>query len=259
MTSFAADSPAVAHGMGLFETMLVVGGQVFDVDAHFARLAASALVLGFPVPEERAFRDAVTRAARKVLSGEAALRCLYVQDTDRWRLVATTSPIPATTLRRRNGARVITLDRGLSRALPQHKLTSYAPSIIGLQQAIAAGADEGLFVDRRGRVLEGTTTNVFAIDGSTLITARTGILPGIVRAWVLEDAARAGLDIAYRSPTFDELRNGSFLTSSLTTLAPITHLDGVRCQSAGAVFARLRKMWEHGRLSRKTPGRKTNC
>jgi branched-subunit amino acid aminotransferase/4-amino-4-deoxychorismate lyase len=242
MTSFAADSPAVAHGMGLFETMLVVGGQVFDVDAHFRRMAASAEALGFPVPEERTFRDAV------------ALRCVYVQDTARWQLVATTAPIPATTLRRRKGARVITLDRELTRALPRHKLTSYAPSMIGLHQAIAAGADEGLFVDRRGRVLEGTTTNVFAIDGSTLITARTGILPGIVRAWVLENAPRAGLGIVHRAPTVEELRNGSFLTSSLTILAPITHLDGIRCLSPGPVFAKLRWMWEHGqRESRPSP------
>lgn len=243
MTGFAADSPAVAHGMGLFETMLVIRGQVFDVDAHFRRMAASAQALGFPPPEERAFREAVTRAARKVLSGEAALRCIYVQDTARWRLVATTSPIPATTLRRRKGARVITLDRELTRALPRHKLTSYAASMVGLRQAIAAGADEGLFVDARGRVLEGTTTNVFAIDGSTLITARTGILPGIVRAWVLEKAASVGLEIIYRAPTVEELRNGSFLTSSLTILAPITNLDGVRCHSPGPAFTKLRKMW----------------
>jgi branched-subunit amino acid aminotransferase/4-amino-4-deoxychorismate lyase len=243
MTSFAADSPAVAHGMGLFETMLVVRGQAFDVEAHFRRIATSAEALGFPVPEERAFRNTVTLAARKVRADEVALRCIYVEDTARWRLVATTSPIPATTLRRRKGARVITLGRDLSRALPQHKLTSYAASIVGLRRAIAAGADEGLFVDARGRVLEGTTTNVFAIDGSALITARTGILPGIVRAWVLEKAASAGLEIVHRAPTIEELRNGSFLTSSLTTLAPIVKIDGVRCLSPGPAFTRLRKMW----------------
>lgn len=239
MTRFAADSPAVAYGMGLFETLLVVRGQAFDPDAHFRRLAASAEALGFPPPDPRAFRDAVTRAARNVAS-EGALRCLYVEDTARWRLVATTFPIPATTLRRRKGARVIALDRQLSRALPQHKLTSYAASIVGLRQAVAAGADEGLFVDRRGHVLEGTTTNVFAIDGTTLITARTGILPGIVRAWVIE---QAGLDVVYRAPTIDELRNGSFLTSSLTGLAPIVQVDGVRCRAPGAAFAKLRRLW----------------
>jgi branched-subunit amino acid aminotransferase/4-amino-4-deoxychorismate lyase len=234
MIRFAADSPAVAHGIGLFETMLVVGGQAFDLSQHSRRMADSAAALGFPLPSERAFRSAVARAVRGV-RGECALRCVYAEDTTRWRLVASTFPIPATTLRRRKGARVITLDRSLVRSLPQHKLTSYAVSLIGLRQAIDAGADEGLFVDRRGRVLEGTTTNVFAIDGETLITARDGILPGIMRAWVIEHASR----VVYRAPTVDELRNGSFLTSSLTGLAPITTVDGVRCAPPSATFASL--------------------
>lgn len=236
---FAADSPAVAHGLGLFETMLVVRGQTFDVRKHYERMAASAAALGFPPPDERAFRDAVTRAAKKKGLTPTALRCLYAQDSTGWKVVATTFPIPATTLRRRRGARVITLARDLVRALPQHKLTSYAVSMIGLRQAIDADADEGLFVDRRGRVLEGTTTNVFAIDGETLITARDAILPGIVRAWVIENASR----VLYRPPAVEELRNGSFLTSSLTGLAPIAMLDGVRCAKPGAAFAKLRAKW----------------
>jgi branched-subunit amino acid aminotransferase/4-amino-4-deoxychorismate lyase len=234
---FAADSPAVAHGLGLFETLLVVRGQVFDLREHFRRMAASAETLGFPLPDEHTFRETVTRAAKeKDLTPECALRCLYAEDSTRWRLVATTFSIPKTTLRRRKGARAITLARDLVRALPQHKLTSYAASIVGLRQAIDAGADEGLFVDRRGRVLEGTTTNVFAIDGETLITARDAILPGIVRAWVIEHASR----VLYRPPTIEELRNGSFLTSSLTELAPITTIDGIRCAPLGAAFQKLR-------------------
>ena len=226
--------------------MLVIGGHVVQLDEHFRRLAASADALRFPPPSERAFRAAVARAGRKVQSlDEAALRCLYVEDTARWRLVATAGPIPPTTLRRREGARVITLDRELARALPHHKLTSYAASIIGLRTAIAADAHEGLFLDRRGRILEGTATNVFAIAGNTLITApnRAAILPGIVRAWVLDNAARVGLDVLEHAPTVDELRAGSFLTGSLTTLAPIATLDRLSCRAPGRAFARLRRLY----------------
>jgi branched-subunit amino acid aminotransferase/4-amino-4-deoxychorismate lyase len=244
MTRIAADSPAVAHGLGLFETMLVLRGRVVQLDEHFRRMAASAEELRFPAPSERVFRKAASEAvAHARTSGEAALRVLYVEDTTLWRLIATVSAIPAATLRRRKGARVITLDPGLSRALPHHKLTSYAASIVGLRQALAEGADEGLFLDRRGRVLEGTATNVFAITGSTLITApaTAPILPGIVRASVLDRAADLGLDVIQRPPTVEELRNGSFLTSSLTTLAPISRVDGVACRAPGRVFSKLRR------------------
>ena len=56
MTRLSSDSPAVAHGIGLFETLLVVRGQVFHVDEHFRRLAVSALALHFPPPSETASR-----------------------------------------------------------------------------------------------------------------------------------------------------------------------------------------------------------
>jgi branched-subunit amino acid aminotransferase/4-amino-4-deoxychorismate lyase len=249
MIRFSADSPAVAHGVGLFETMLVVRGRVVQGAEHFARLAESARVLGFPPPEARAFSRAIARAANQVKTwDEAALRCIYVQDVAGWRLAATAGAIPPTTLRRRKGARVITLDRSLSRALPHHKLTSYAASVIGLRRAVASGAEEGLFVDGRGRILEGTATNVFALDGARLITtpARAAIFPGIVRAWVLEQARRVGLNVIERAPTVEELRRGSFLTSSLTLLAPIVKLDGLACERPGRAFHELRRSYRKG-------------
>jgi branched-chain amino acid aminotransferase len=124
-------------------------------------------------------------------------------------------------------------------------MTSYAACVLGLRAALAAGADEGLFVDGRGRVLEGTNTNVFAVSGDTLVTARVGILPGIVRGWVIEHAAR----VIFRAPTVEELREGSFLTSSLTTLAPIVSVDGLRCRKPGAMFTKLRRLWSAGVLA----------
>jgi branched-chain amino acid aminotransferase len=228
---------------GLFETMLVVRGEVVQRDEHFARLAASAQALGFPPPSEDAFRAAVALAAKQVQSHDAALRCTYVQENEGWRLIATTAPIPETTLQRREGARAITLD--LSRALPEHKTIPYEASVIGLQRARDAGANEGLFVDDRGHILEGTATNVFAITDTSLITApiSAGILPGIVRAWVLE---HIDLAIIERAPTTAELREGGFVTSSLTLLAPLVELDGRACRKPGEAFEKLRRLYPAG-------------
>lgn len=218
---------------GLFETMLVVDGRVIQLEEHLQRMLHSARVLGMAVPREQTFRDVVARAAAL----DAAIRCVWSEG----RLTATAMPIPEATLRRRRGAHVVTLPRDIRRASPEHKLTSYLDSLPALRETIGASADEGLFVDRRGRVLEGTTTNVFAIDGTTLITApvSAGILPGIVRAWVLEQVA----DVIERVPTIDELRAGSFVTSSLTPLAPIRTIDGERCAPPGPLFTTLRRRY----------------
>ena len=212
---------------GLFETMLAIDGKVVQLDEHFARLANSARMLGLPAADERAFRAAVAVQSDEELS----VRCVYADG----HFSATAGPIPSITLRRRDGAHVVTLDRAIIREQPEHKLTSYSAS----RPAIPDGADEALFVDREGRILEGTTTNVFAIAGETLITAADAILPGIVRAWVIANAAR----IVERAPTSEELRAGSFLTSSLTLLAPIVTLDGVACEPPGRTFTELREKY----------------
>ena len=214
---------------GLFETMLAIGGRVVQRDEHFARLARSARDLGLGAPKEAEFRAAVDRVVRS--EDEMAVRCIYEDG----RFTASAGPIPAVTLRRRHGAHVVMLERGVVRNRPSHKLTSYITS----RPAIPDGADEALFVDGRGHILEGTTTNVFAVAGDTLITAGDAVLPGIVRAWVIEHAT----EVIERRPTVAELRAGSFLTSSLTPLAPIVTVDGVGCEAPGREFVRLREMY----------------
>jgi branched-subunit amino acid aminotransferase/4-amino-4-deoxychorismate lyase len=216
---------------GLFETMLAIGGRVVQSDEHFARLARSARELQLPAPDEEQFRAAIAGAVQS--DEEMAVRCIY----ENARFTTTVGPIPIVTLHRREGAHVVTLDRHVVRDQPSHKLLSYMTS----RPAIPAGANEALFVDVRGHILEGTTTNVFAVvsdTGDTLITARDAVLPGIVRAWVIEHATK----VIERRPTVAELRAGSFLTSSLTLLAPIVTLDGVACKPPGREFERLRSL-----------------
>lgn len=251
MTTVSVDSPAVMHGLGLFETMLVLDGRVMQMEAHRARLEGSCRALGFPPPDSRRFQNAINEAVDTCRLAEAALRCVYVaSDTNwgepsAWILSVTANRVPSLTLARRAGARAITLDRSLCRSLPEHKLTSYAVCRLALERAEERGANEALFLDRDRAVLEGTATNVFATAGNRLVTAPTGagILPGIVRDWVLDASARLGIDVELRAPSREELRGGAFLTSSLTLLAPLVSLDDADCDPPGDLFARLSERW----------------
>jgi branched-chain amino acid aminotransferase len=245
-------SPAVTQGVGLFETLLAIRGRAIQPAEHFARLAASATSLGFPPPSTKVFFSAIESAAKEVRSfDEAAVRCLYIatgkelDDPSAWLLAATASPIPAVTQQRRALGRLVTLDRDLSRALPRHKSTSYAVCAVALRQAVARGADEGAFVTAAGLVLEGTSTNLLALAGDRLITApvAAGILPGVVRAWVLDRARQLGLVCEERPPSAAELMAGSFMTSSLTLLTPIRALNGSPCTPPGPAFAELERRY----------------
>jgi len=236
-----AECPAVQSGIGLFETMLVASGRVIHLEDHASRMAESCIALQFPPLDEQQFRNAATRAVR-VIEDESALRLTRVGvSTHDWPLFATTFPLPAATRSRRENGRAITLHPSMRRALPLHKLTSYAVCALALRDAVNAGADEGLFVSKASAVLEGTATNIFAIRGTKLVTAplSAGVLPGIVRAWVVASAAVIGLSLEERPPEVSEILEGGFFTGSLTKIAPIRSLDGRPCALPGEAFGEL--------------------
>ena len=68
------------------------------------------------------------------------------------------------------------------------KTTSYAEQVLALAHARAAGADEAVWADTRGRLSEGAGSNVFYVVDGELRTpsTSTGCLPGVVRGLLLE-------------------------------------------------------------------------
>jgi len=109
------------------------------------------------------------------------------------------------------------------------KSTSLVANILAADEARAAGATEAILV-RHGGVMEGTSSNVFAvIDGQLLTPAlRDSILPGITRAAILAIAARDGIDHAeIETLTPDALRAASevWITSSTREIFAVTRLD----------------------------------
>lgn len=225
--------------------MLVLRGRVVDPKHHFLRMFASAEALGFPLPDGEEFIR-VTKPVVGSVAGEseAVLRCYWLAVSEReWQFAASASSIPPLTRKRRRGATLAVLDRSFVRSLPEHKLTSWAVCDVALSKATRLGANEALFLDEKGRVLEGTATNVFAIAGGKLVTAPDDVLPGIVRQWVLENAEMVGLTVVLRPPTIDELLGSGFVTGSLTTLAPIVEVGGVRAKKPPAEFEELRTLY----------------
>ena len=82
-------------------------------------------------------------------------------------------------------------------------------------------------LDVEGRLLEGLSSNFFAVRGGVLRTAGAGIVAGIVRATVLELAASI-LPVTLEPVRLNELRevDECFITSASREVLPVVRVDG---------------------------------
>ncbi|MFO0748994.1 MAG: aminotransferase class IV [Myxococcota bacterium] len=220
-----ASDPGALSAEGLFETLLVTRGAVVDVDLHLDRLLASAATLRLVVPERHALAatiDDVVAANAAWLGEDRALR-LTVTPGTAWAFLR---PIVRA---RRDGLHLWRIPG--ARALPQHKTLAWYP----VQKLHAKGHDptfEAVWLDADGAVLEGNTTNLFAVVDGVVRTAplTRPLLPGIARRRALEALHALAIPVREEAPSWVELTLASevFASSSLLPLAPVVAIEGAR-------------------------------
>ena len=231
---------------GVFETMRVYDGHAFRLDAHIRRLSNATSAVGIPLPTD--IGDVVTRAVVEASASglrEASVRLTVSRGVGSPGLAPPASPQPTIVLAiapppafspeiYANGVTVhVASGRRNERAMTAGlKTIAFTDSVLALAEALAAGADDAIFLDTEGHVSEATSSNVFiaAADSKALVTPplSCGALPGITRAAVIELASALGLDVEVRPIEHDELLASRevFLTSSLRAIAPAVSIDG---------------------------------
>jgi 4-amino-4-deoxychorismate lyase len=134
---------------------------------------------------------------------------------------------------RARGARAVSLLGVRATApwlLPGVKSTSYAVNMAAEAEAKRRGADEAVFVDADGVVLEGTVTNVWWRTGEVLYTPSLdlGILAGVTRAAVSELAGIGGYAVEEGAFALPELLGAdeAFTSSSVREIMPLVEMDG---------------------------------
>ncbi|WP_327064515.1 branched-chain amino acid transaminase [Kitasatospora sp. NBC_01302] len=122
--------------------------------------------------------------------------------------------------------------RPRSAAIPIHaKVTGgYVNNALAADEARAAGYDDAILLDDRGRVCEASTANVFAARSGRLLTppATADLLPGITRDTVLALAADLGIETAEHELDVSDLRCADevFLTGTGIGITPVNEVSG---------------------------------
>ena len=233
------------YGDAVFETIRTYGGRPYALDEHIARLARSAERVFIPIPVSLGTIAAEVRQGVSLAANpESSIRVMVTRGTgplgldpdlaenpNRVVLVEPLDPPPRQAYQQGIGVILAHTTRAAD-ATPAAgaKVVNYLMSLLALRDARRAGASEALFVDGKGRVLEGASSNVFVVRDAELVTTpeESGILPGITRAHLLEAAARLDIRVTVRDLLEHDLFGARevFISSSVREVLPVVRVDG---------------------------------
>ncbi len=105
---------------------------------------------------------------------------------------------------------------------------NYIGPMMAKTEAVRAGFDDTIILDREGYVAEGSTSNIFIVEDGTLITApEDSILPGITRDTIFTIADSVGVETRFERFTPERMRSADevILSSSGKGVAPVIRVD----------------------------------
>jgi D-alanine transaminase len=229
---------------GVYEVCEVRGGRLVDEARHARRLDRSLRELRIAMPMSPIALGAVLREVvrlNRVNDGLVYLQitrgvaprdhAFPVQDI-RPSVVVTAHGIDQKARRKRaqQGIAVITLpDNRWERV--DIKTVGLLPNVLAKQAARDAGAYEAWFVDREGRVTEGSSTNAWIVSSDGVLLTRhaeRGILRGVARTVLFDVTSASAIRIEERAFTVAEAQRAreAFITSATAAVTPVVAVDG---------------------------------
>ena len=235
------DDEAFLRSRAAFETTRVYGGRPFKLEEHLARLAGSAARVEIGRIDTEELARLATLALEASGAPDAMLRLFVTPGRDGSgspTQVAMVSTLPEglDELRER-GIRLVSIQLGLDPALRASspwllggvKSTSYAVNMAAEAEARRRGADDAVFLGSGDVVLEGPVTNVWWRYDDVLYTPalELGILAGVTRATLVEQAGAAGYEVREGVFPLEHMAkaNEAFTSSSIREVMPVVELD----------------------------------
>jgi branched-chain amino acid aminotransferase len=242
------DDAGFLFGDGLFETLRVDEGRARDIEAHLDRLLAGLRRIRIKLPEDRrTLNRAVTEVSEAAPRPVARMRITVTRGSEGspTRLITTARYEPPGEALYCEGVAVqLLLQYRIDSAGPLAglKSLSYQANRLALHQAESEGAYEALLLNERGRLVEGSRTNVALVFPDAVITPpkSEGCVPGTVRRRLIEKGVLAEEPL---SPEDLAMASEALLMNSLIGVLPVSWINGQEI-AVGSAAARLREIFE---------------
>ena len=133
---------------------------------------------------------------------------------------------------------------------PDIKTTQLLPNVLAKTMANKEGAYESIFIDDKGYVTEGSSSNIWIINYKNEIITRNidgKILSGITRKTVAEFAKLNDLKVIEKKFSKEDMIKAKevFLTSASSFVTPINEIDDVKINNGevGQLSVKLKKLY----------------
>jgi len=230
-------------GDGIFETIRVDNAMPLHFEKHWQRFTSSARLLGLniSVKEDVLFQsiielikrnqlDKVAAGVRVTLTRGCADRGLLPKNANDPTLLITSFKLPDSYI---SGCEfslsVATTRRNEYSLLSGIKSINYLDAILAKQEADKKNYDDALLLNTKGNIAETTVANIFFIKNDVIYTPRIedGVLPGVMRATVIEKAAQQGISLVEQTLDLDFINDceSSFVSNALMGVQVVKRID----------------------------------
>ena len=196
----------LAYGDGVFRTMRYQHGGVVHWYRQYAKLAADCARIGIACPAREVWESDIAQLIEERAAGIIKLTVTRGEGGRGYSLPHPCSPVriaarfPATSVPFENEKRGVAIRWcskrvGSQPALAGVKHLNRLDNVLARAEWSASEIAEGLMLDHAGRVIEGTMTNLFILEGDHLVTPsldEAGVA-GVQRDIVMELAPSVGM------------------------------------------------------------------
>lgn len=243
------------YGLGFFETLRTYNGKVLFWEAHMERLQAALTQFRIHMPYTQQDLLAVIEQLNLAAGGQdgyfrlnvsAGEHSIGLQPSEYTQpnVIVFRKELPDTPRGKEKTAQWLEVRRNTPEGTLRVKSHHYGNNVLGRFEMSSLAMQEGFFLTEEGYVAEGVTSNIFWVKDDILYTPslEAGILPGITRAWILEQAQSVGMEIREGLFTKNDVEQGSecFITNSVQELVPICKLEDIQLLgNKGPIYLRL--------------------
>lgn len=208
-------------GLGAFETILIKNGQAVFLSEHLQRLKEA---LKFLEIDKRIDQIMVEEFIAKNKVVDKVLKLIVSQDN----FLMTLGDIPYTEKDYKRGMRlkISKILRNESSPFTFIKSLNYADNILEKRKVKDYDYDEPVFLNTKGQIAEGATSNIFFVKNGSIYTPKLecGLLNGTVRKYVMNNYdVIETIIFPSMVKDYDEI----FITNSLLGIMPIIKFEDI--------------------------------